>query len=249
MRRVSISRKTNLNSPLSQIYYKMHLSVITFHILKELCQKYKKEIALGSYHTLPQITIRYLDSNRKFGYATFGNFFFFENDMYVWKTENVCKELHNQDIVEEIFNNKCNGRGYACRKIFAGVKTNIKDSDNAPIYTGDVLKVQSNINDSIYYLAVGSMIKYSFLLDNHSWNLSDCLESHTLKRIGSVFFQIDESEESEDVNYRVLHFNNAIHNVKDNNTKILMASYTPNTDQDVWKYLGLQILGIEPWFK
>lgn len=235
----------------------MFPTVITFEILKELCKIYQNEIGEGMFHLLPPITIRYIDCSREFRYAKFGEFFFWGNDLYVWKNEKEYQCEHNQDVVIEIFNDECTDRGYACRRIFSGIKTKYKDSNNEYIYTGDVLKVFNTSDDVIYNLAVGTITFdragqhgfYGFLLDNHSWNLSDCMEKYMVTRIGSVFFQIDENAESENVNFQTLLFNNNGYDDIDEKTKLLMASYTPNTDQEIWKYSALKMLGVEPWFR
>ena len=232
-------------------------TIITFDILKELCRQYQSEIGKGLLHLLPQISIRYIDSKRRFGYANFGEFFFLDNDMYVWKEDEKCKEEHNQSVVEEVFGNECKDRGYACRRIFSGVKTKFKDSKNDHIYTGDVLRLNNDFGYNNYNLSVAAIVfdstghkgYYGFLLDNHSWDLASCMEKYAVTRIGSIFFQVDETAQSEDINFRTLLYNNSRHDDIDEETKLIMASYTPNTDQEIWKYRAYGILGIEPWFE
>lgn len=229
-------------------------TVVTFEVLKKLCYTHRYEIGKGMFHLLPQITIRYVNKKREFGYAKFGEFFFLGDDMYVWKNEEEYQEEHNQDVVDEVFDGECAHRGYACRRIFSGVMTKYKDSNGEYIYTGDVLRVHNASYDP-WYWAVGAITSsgydgwYGFLLDNHSWRLSDCMEENAVTRIGSVFYQIDENAASEEVNYRTLLFNNNRNDEIDKETQLLMASYTPNTDQEVWKYQALTIIGVEPWFK
>lgn len=235
----------------------MKETIITFEFLKDLCRQYHFEIGKGLFHLLPQITIRYIDSKCRFGYTSFGNFFFLENDMYVWKENEECKEEHNQYVVEEVFGVECKDRGYACRRIFSGVKTNFKDSNNDYIYTGDVLKLSNGLGYNNYNLSVGAIVfdniehkgYYGFLLDNHSWDLTSCMKEYSVTRIGSIFFQIDETAQSEDINFRTLLFNNNNYDDIDEETKLIMASYTPNTDKEIWKYRAYGILGIEPWFE
>ena len=91
--------------------------------LKYLCQKYRHDIGLGTNKFLPGIKIRYVAANKHFGYAYFGDFFFFGDDFYVWEKDDKYAADHNQDIVEEVFGDECKGRGYARRVIFAGVLT------------------------------------------------------------------------------------------------------------------------------
>ena len=40
-------------------------------------------------------------------------------------------------------------------------------------------------------------------------------------------------------------YNNNYHDKEDESVLRTMARYTPNFDKEVWKYLGLEILGIE----
>ena len=42
-----------------------------------------------------------------------------------------------------------------------------------------------------------------------------------------------------------LDYNNNYHDKEDESVLRTMARYTPNFDKEVWKYLGLEILGIE----
>lgn len=103
--------------------------------LKHLCQKYRHEIGTGTDKLLPGIKVRYVAENKKFGYAYFGNFFFCDDDFYVWEKDEKYAEDHNQDVVQEVFDNPCTGRGYARRAIFAGVMTPFKDSNGENIHT------------------------------------------------------------------------------------------------------------------
>ena len=47
------------------------------------------------------------------------------------------------------------------------------------------------------------------------------------------------------MNNKVRSFNGWYDSNKEHNDKVLMARYTPNFDQELWKYYGLEILGIE----
>ena len=70
--------------------------------LKYLCQKYSHDIATGTNKFLPGIKVRYVAANKRFGYAYFGNFFFFGDDFYVWEQDEEYAEDHNQDVVDTI---------------------------------------------------------------------------------------------------------------------------------------------------
>ena len=116
--------------------------VISDVTLKYLCQKYRHDIGTGTNRFLPGMKVRYVAANKKFGYAYFGDFFFFGDDFYVWEQDDKYAEDHNQDVVEAVFGDECEGRGYARRVIFAGVMTPFKDCNGENIYTGDVIQIE-----------------------------------------------------------------------------------------------------------
>jgi len=218
--------------------------------LKYLCQKYSHDIATGTNKFLPGIKVRYVATNKKFGYAYFGNFFFFGDDFYVWEKEDKYAEDHNQDVVDAVFDNPCMGRGYARRVIFAGVLTPFNDSNGENIYTGDVIMIEKDQEQTKYW-AVGAWSRedgngeYCFILDNHNWSLEECQhQNYHMTRVGTVFFQLDASD-FVGVNQRVMSFNGWRDTEEDIQKKVLMAKYTPNFDQQFWRYQGLEILGAE----
>ena len=131
---------------------RMTISDVT---LKYLCQKFRHDIGTGTNKFLPGIKVRYVAANKKFGYAYFGNFFFFGDDFYVWEKDEKYAEDHNQDIVEDVFEDECKGRGYARRVLFAGVLTGFTDDNGEGIYTGDVLKLVKQ-GEQDKYFAVGA---------------------------------------------------------------------------------------------
>ena len=225
----------------------MTISDIT---LKYLCQKYQHDIGTDTNKFLPGIKVRYVAEAKEFGYAYFGDFFFFGDDFYVWEKDEKYAEDHNQDVVEAVFGEECKGRGYARRVLFAGVMTPIKDSNGENIYTGDVIQIEEG-HDMMQYLAVGAWSQedgkgeYCFILDNHNWSLEDCQRQHyQLTRVGTVFFQLDVSD-CISVNHRVMNFNRWRDTKEERQEKVLMARYTPNFDQEFWRYGGLDIMGVE----
>ncbi|MBR5051910.1 MAG: hypothetical protein IKW91_01645 [Bacteroidaceae bacterium] len=218
--------------------------------LKYLCQKYRHDIGTGTNKFLPGIKVRYVAEAKKFAYAYFGNFFFCGDDFYVWEKNEKYAEDHNQYVVEAVFGEECKGRGYARRVLFAGVMTPFKDSNDESIYTGDIIQIEER-QDMMNYLAVGAWShedgkgEYCFILDNHNWSLEDCLWQHyQMTRVGTVFFQLDASD-CISVNHRVMNFNGWRDTEEERQQKVLMARYTPNFDQEFWKYGGLEIMGVE----
>ena len=224
--------------------------VVSDNVLKRLCDQHLYEIGTGIKTFLPSIKVRYVAENKKFGYAHFGDFFFYGDDFYVWDLDDKYLEDHNQYVVEEVFNDECEGRGYARRVIFAGVQTEFKDSNGETIYTGDVIKVERD-QCRTEHLAVGVLSHddgigtYCFILDNHSWSLADCnRQQYKMTRVGTVFYQLDVADFI-GVNQRVMNFNGWRDTEEDRHQKVLMAKFTPNYNQELWKYQGLEILGVE----
>lgn len=225
--------------------------VISDKVLKSLCQEYRLEIEAGIIDDyLPNIKVRYVIEQDKFGYEYFGNVFFFGDDFYVWETDEKWKDDHNQDVVEAVFQDKCEGRGYAHRAIFAGVETGFVDSNGEHIFTGDVVKVEQS-HEYIKYYAVGAWThidgtgSYCFILDNHYLPLAECaLRNYKMTRVGTVFYQLDASD-SVGVNERTMQFNGWYDTEEDCKRKAIMAKFTPNFDKEEWKYMALEVLGAE----
>lgn len=91
-------------------------TVITSARLKFLCNHYHQALCHGNRPScMPKIRIRYVEDKGKFGYAEFGDFFFFSDDLYVWRQEEEFADDHSKDVVDGFFNDKCTRQGYACR--------------------------------------------------------------------------------------------------------------------------------------
>lgn len=235
---------------------------ITEQDLARLCDEYKYIIGAGIRNVpKPDISIRYVIDNNRFGYANFGNFFFFGNDdLYVWTRDKEFKDDHNQDVVEGYFRDECIGRGFCHRVIFAGVRTPFHDSKGSPIFTGDVLKVMTkglddkrDVTDSDFekyaeILAFGTLgenteyssATYCFPLDNH------CIIPEMVarwERVGTVFYQIDWNDELIPITTRCFKFQDIYGQGLSKEDKLIMARYTPNFDKEVWKYHALEIIG------
>ncbi len=70
-------------------------------------------------------------------------------------------------------------------------------------------------------------------------------DGYHLKRIGTIFYQLDNCEEPEPIWEKALSFNNNRWSKEDYEHHLVMARYTPNYYQEVWQYLGYEILGID----
>lgn len=178
--------------------------------------------------------------------------FFFDDDLYVWKREKQYAESHDFDLVNDFFNGQCERTEYACHFLYAGADTNFVDSNGEHIFVGDVLEIEENSLKT--QLALGyfpyqenETMTYCFVLDNHFLSIKDRINRTDMQvtRIGTTYFQLEWDFETEDMNKKVRDFNGWNDTNKEHKEKVFMARYTPNFDQEVWKYYGLEILGIE----
>jgi hypothetical protein len=219
--------------------------VVTDDMLKWLCEKHRYAIGAGMRHFVPDVRVRYVCGTDEFGYTSLYNCFFFgDGGMYVWEKDERWASDHNQDVVEGVFHDECEGRGYAHRVICAGVATGFEDVVGEEIYTGDVIEIEQDHRRC--RLAVCALdCGYGFKLGDTERLLSDC-RGKKLKRVGTVFYQLDWNEYPvTTVTERVMAFNNVNDNNEQHKLKMAMARFTPNFDQEPWKYTGLDILGAQ----
>lgn len=223
--------------------------------LMDLCDKYRYQIGAGVQTRFPKLRVRYVAENEKFGYADFGNFFFHNGRFYVIMTKDEFAPEHNQDVMTVHFGDECEGRGYAVERIFAGVPTGYRDEYDKMIYTGDVIKLwrgDRDVDDQCDKWALGDWRcngeeDYAFLLDNHKLSMKETYRRHlSMERIGTVFFKLREGD-SISLRRRVLSFNFNYETPEERAHDLIMARYTPNFEQEDWKYDALDILGIEDY--
>jgi hypothetical protein len=220
-------------------------AVITDDIMKWLCKKHRYAIGAGMRNFVPDVRIRYVCGNDDFGYTKLCNCFFFADlGMYVWEKDERWTQGHNQDVVEGVFHDECKGRGFAHRAILAGVATGFKDVVGEEIYTGDVIEIEQN--RSRCRLAVCALDNgYGFKLGDTVLLLSEC-RGKKLKRVGTVFYQLDWNEYPlTTVTERVMSFNNMDDDNEQHKLKMLMARFTPNFEQEPWKYAALDTIGAQ----
>ena len=219
--------------------------VVSEELLHKLARKYAYPISIDLDTYVPNIKIRYVKDRDEFGYTTLSNCFFFDDGgMYVWDNDKRWEKEHNQDMVELTFGDECKGRGYAHRVIFAGVTTGVKDCNGEMIYTGDVIQIGDETDGQTFALGTVNG-KYGFILDNCALLLADC-KNTKLKRMGTVFYQLDRCKTPvPTLNDMTRNFQGAYDTNEERDLKKLMAKFTPNFDQEVWKYTALDILEIE----
>lgn len=219
--------------------------VITDDMLKWLCEKHRYAIGAGMRHFVPEVRVRYVCGTDEFGYTSLYNCFFFgDGGMYVWEKDERWASDHNQDVVEGVFHDECEGRGYAHRVICAGMATGFEDVVGEEIYTGDVIEIEQDHRRC--RLAVCALDGgYGFKLGDTERLLSDC-RGKKLKRVGTVFYQLDWNEYPvTTVTERVMAFNNVNDNNEQHKLKMAMARFTPNFEQESWKYEALDAIGAQ----
>lgn len=75
-------------------------------VLKELCHKYRYQIGANCVTSLPDIRVRYVIGKDKFGYTSFGNFFFFGSNMYVFPKNAAVPEDNSVPVPTIVYNTK-----------------------------------------------------------------------------------------------------------------------------------------------
>lgn len=190
--------------------------------LKEFCNLHLFDIATGGLKTENHsVKIRFIDSDRKFGYTGLGRFFFVDDCMYIISRDKKYESDHNPDILdfsEELDILKFSG-DFIVRVIFAGVFTGFYDDKGERIFTGDVVSAKVLLNPTIpstggtnrarnfdkeenghfCEAGVNEIFEiYSIILDNHSIPLSWATE---LEIVGGLFFDLKKEETEVDIQY------------------------------------------------
>lgn len=228
-------------------------TAVSIDTLNMLCEKYHDEICRGvKPNYLPKIRLRYVEDQGKFGYAEFGDFILIADDLFVWRQESKFANDDNEDLKSLEFNDKCVRPGYMCRFLYAGVDTNVVDCNGEHIFEGDVLEITKCNNVECQFAL--SCIKdgsdteiYGFLLDNHFLSLDECLQNSDIKlrRIGTAFFRLDWNLYTEGMLDIIRNFNGWRDTTEEHEEKVFKAQYTPNFDQESWKYHAFEALEIE----
>ena len=223
--------------------------VINMKVLQRLFNEYRYTIGAGINWKQPSIVIRYILDEGKFGFAGFGGFFFFDDELYVYGYDDKFAEDHNQDVVEAVFQDECKGRGYAFYAYFAGVRTPYRDSNGEAIFTGDICHIKFHGSEYDYPLStLGSeenpeYFRYAFVLDNHCIHPEEC---ESITRVGTVFYQVEKGSEGDLVDRHSARFTDIWGQCKDPiEHRLEMAKYTPSFYENYWEYAALKSLEIE----
>ena len=189
---------------------------------------------------MPFVRIRYVLDDNKFGYAYFGQFFFYGDQLYVWDRDEIWKDTHNQGVVVDTFHDECDGRGYAHPVIFAGVCTNLKDIHGDFIYTGDVVRTDKLHDSLLGVQAINYPEEYGIILDNHSLPLKECQQ---IERMGTVFYNLGKDTFQPDI---IREGCNELLNLLGPRLPFEEVHrhirFTPNFYTDEWQYIAMEKL-------
>lgn len=224
--------------------YSLDSIIWTEENLDKFCQTNLEWIAAGKL--VSEITVRYAESEGKFGYAHFGEFFFFGDCMYHLSNDERYVEDHNPDVMEFVFDEFIKSGDFAwkyCHRVFfAGVDTGFCDNRGDEIFTGDIIRA-NGVRGGVVpmpFLSTPAEPIYAVLLDNHCLPLND---AHKPVRVGTIFFQLDFSETS--VNIRSCCASLVNMGAPSDEELLPMATHTPSFYQEIEKYKALETLGIE----
>ena len=208
--------------------------VINMEVLQRLCREHAYTIGAGIHWTEPNVLIRYVIDENKFGYKAMGNFFYFADSLYVWDYDDVWAPEHNPDVVEAIFHDDCNGRGYAHRVLFAGVKTPYIKFHGSE-YDFPLSTLGSEENPEYF--------RYAFVLVNHCIRPEEC---ESITRVGTVFYMLQPNDDGELVEEKCAEFTDIYgQNPNSIERRLEMAQFTPSFYGKDWEYAALKVLEIE----
>lgn len=183
--------------------------VIDEQILKSLCDDNKYVIGAGIVSPVPKVKVRYTLGDGIFSYVNFGDYFFYGSEFYVFGNNDAWTEYHSHGVVMDYFHDECYDRGYARKAIFAGVRTGLKDSKDADIYTGDICHIKRGETDHHFPLSTigveagADSGKYAFVLDNQCLLPVEC-DSIAIE--GNVFHDVSLNAFPETVSSRCFAF-------------------------------------------
>lgn len=165
-------------------------------MLHDLCNRDWYRISFGSVAEW-NVSIRYVLDENCFGYKPYGQFLVSEispeeYDFYVFDTNEMWEEDHNESICDDFFHGQPHHIGYAHRVLFAGMRTAFKDDFGDDIYTGDI--VWADKNPELIF-PVDKMLDSGEPALMKSYNEAIPLkEFKSLIRVGTVLYDLDWSD-------------------------------------------------------
>ena len=159
---------------------------ITEEILIGLCETARDFIGGTNKSGAPTINVRYAADEGSFHLAKFGDYFFFEDRMYVIDTHPRWKQVHDEFVASAFFGNQFKRKGYVHPVAFCGIQTPFKDDKGAPVFTGDTCVEEDDPNKTYRVVTASRYKGYGFVGDNHMKLLSMCRKP--VHRVGTIFY-------------------------------------------------------------
>ena len=163
--------------------------IVTEDNIAELCERFRDIIAEGDLRGAPEINVRYAVRDSMFHVASFGDYFFFGDIMYVVDKDKKWASYHDEFAAKAFFGEKHMKRGYVHAVAFCGIQVPFKDENGDAVFTGDICKCY----DDIYRVVTASKYEgYGFKGDNCMTLLENYQES--LHRVGTIFYELSLDE-------------------------------------------------------
>lgn len=163
--------------------------IVTEENLIELCERFRDVIAEGDMRGAPEINVRYAVRDGMFHVAKFGDYFFFNNIMYVFDKEQKWASFHDEFAAKAFFGEKHKKRGYVHAVAFCGIQVPFVDDKGDAVFTGDICKCY----DDIYRVVTASKFEgYGFKGDNCMTLLKNY--HNPLCRVGTIFYELSINE-------------------------------------------------------
>lgn len=167
--------------------------VVTEYYKQAVIEVSKMKEIVSYPEDIKDMSVRIITPNNEFAYTRFGHFFFVGDSMYLISQDNKYAKFHSPEV------HKCGSRlevlddstTYTLPVLFAGIYTGVKDINDEPIFTGDIVKGGHNI------AGVSVMWEnFQHVYDNHSQRLS---KIESFERITTVFYDLRRGEFEVDI--------------------------------------------------
>lgn len=219
-------------------------------LVNDIFSDYETFVAFHEDKGITDVVVRYVIDENKFGYTEMGNFFFFDDCMYVISDEEIFKDIHNEDMPEIAAKYHEVGwyrsEKYITRVLFAGVRTPFKDKHGDWIYTGDMVCANDEIISGVCAFPPFDDTSIIDMPNNYGLMLDNCMfplrESESLERLGTVYFKLDPCDT--EINMERVIGGTVQHGIFDEEF-MKCTKYTPSYNKEYWKYIALEEIGAE----
>ena len=207
--------------------------VFTEELLMEFCERFRDVIADGNFKGAPEINVRYAVCDTMFHVAKFGDYFFFEDKMYVFDKNPIWAPFHDEFAVKACFDKDCKLRGYAHVVAFCGIQTPYRDDKGDAIFTGDIC-YSTSCGNEYRVLTANKYEGYGFAGDNCMY-LMDMIHE-PVHRVGTIFYELSLEEPMVNTWIKGGEICNMWGQAPDIDEKLMKAKLTPSFMQDPIEY-------------